>query len=69
MGVAENKELVRRFYEEVWDRGNVEFAHEVFADDYQRYDLRPTSALAGAAGQAKIASTNGTSPVVTNYQP
>jgi hypothetical protein len=23
VGVSENKELVRRFYEEVWDRGNV----------------------------------------------
>ena len=34
MGVAENKELVRRFYEEVWDHGNLEFSHEVFADDY-----------------------------------
>ena len=56
MGVAENKELVRRFYAEVWDRGNVEFAHEVFADDYVRHDLRPTQALPGAAGMAKIAA-------------
>jgi len=56
MGVAENKQLVRRFYEEVWDRGNVEFAHEVFADDYVRHDLRPTQALPGAAGMARIAS-------------
>src|SRR5438876_10608430 len=56
MGVAENKELVRRFYEEVWDRGNVDFAHEVFADDYVRHDLRPTQALPGAAGMAKIAA-------------
>jgi predicted SnoaL-like aldol condensation-catalyzing enzyme len=56
MGVAENKQLVRRFYEAVWDRGNVEFAHEVFADDYVRHDLRPTQALPGAAGMARIAS-------------
>jgi len=56
MGVAENKELVRRFYEEVWDRGNVAFAHEVFADDYVRHDLRPTEALPGAAGMPKIAA-------------
>jgi predicted SnoaL-like aldol condensation-catalyzing enzyme len=45
VGVAENKALVRRFYEEVWSQGNVEFAHEVFADDYVRHDLRPTEAL------------------------
>jgi ketosteroid isomerase-like protein len=56
MGVAENKELVRRFYEEVWDRGNVDFVYEVFADDYVRHDLRPTKELPGAAGMAKIAA-------------
>ena len=56
MGVAENKALVRRFYEEVWDRGNFEFARDVFADDYVRHDLRPTHALPGAAGMAKIAA-------------
>jgi steroid delta-isomerase-like uncharacterized protein len=56
MGVSENKELVRRFYDEVWDRGNVEFAHEVFADDYVRHDLRSTHAQPGAAGMAKIAA-------------
>jgi hypothetical protein len=33
MAIEENKALVRRFYEEVWARGNVEFAQEVFAED------------------------------------
>jgi steroid delta-isomerase-like uncharacterized protein len=56
MAVEENKALVRRFYGEVWDRGNVEFAHEVFADDYVRHDLRATQAMPGAAGMAKIAA-------------
>ena len=56
MGVAENKALVRQFYEEVWDRGNFEFASEVFADDYVRHDLRPTEALPGGLGMAKIAN-------------
>lgn len=50
------KMLVRRFYDEVWNQGNVEFAHEVFHDDYVRHDLRPTQAMAGAAGQARIAA-------------
>jgi steroid delta-isomerase-like uncharacterized protein len=50
-----NKRLVVRFYEEVWARGNVDFAAEVFADDYVRHDLRPTQAAPGAAGQASIA--------------
>jgi steroid delta-isomerase-like uncharacterized protein len=50
-----NKRLVERFYEEVWARGNVAFADEVFADDYVRHDLRATPAAPGAAGQARIA--------------
>ena len=56
MGVAENKALVLRFYEEVWDKGNVEVTDEVFRDDYVRHDLRVTPAPAGPAGQAKIAA-------------
>ena len=55
MDVEANKTLVQRFYEEVWARGNVGFAEEVFADDYVRHDLRPTKAAPGAAGQALIA--------------
>jgi steroid delta-isomerase-like uncharacterized protein len=50
-----NKQLVRRFYQEVWALGNVSFAGEVFADDYVRHDLRPTQAAPGADGQARIA--------------
>ena len=56
MGVAENKALVRRFYEEAWERGNVEVAYEVFHEDYIRHDLRPGAALPGPPGQAKIAA-------------
>jgi len=55
MGVEDNKALVRRFYGEVWDKGNLSVAHEVFAADYVRHDLRPSQALPGPAGQAKIA--------------
>jgi steroid delta-isomerase-like uncharacterized protein len=56
MAIEENKALVRRFYEEVWDRGNVEFAQEVFAEDYLRHDLRPTAAAPGPQGQRQIAA-------------
>ena len=56
MGVEEYKSLVERFYDEVWNKGNVEVASEVFAEDYVRHDLRPTQALPGPAGQAKIAA-------------
>ena len=33
MSVDDNKALVRRFYDEVWDRGNTDFAFEVFDDE------------------------------------
>jgi steroid delta-isomerase-like uncharacterized protein len=56
MTADQNKETVRRFYEEVWNKGNVDFALEVFAEDYIRYDLRPTEALPGPEGQRKIAA-------------
>lgn len=55
MSVEDNKSLVRRFYEEVWDRGSTDFAYEVFAADYVRHDLRATDALPGPEGQKKIA--------------
>jgi len=55
MSASENKALVRRFYEEVWDRGNSDVAYEVFADDYIRHDLRPTDAHPGPGGQKRIA--------------
>jgi predicted ester cyclase len=50
-----NKALIRSFYEEVWNKGNVEFAHQVFAENYVRHDLRPSQAEPGPAGQAKVA--------------
>lgn len=56
MGVTENKDLVRRFYERVWDQGDVGFVDEVFRDDYIRHDLRPAIADPGASGQARIAA-------------
>jgi len=55
MNVEANKALVRRFYDEVWGRGNVGFAEGVFADAYVRHDLRSTKAAPGGAGQALIA--------------
>jgi steroid delta-isomerase-like uncharacterized protein len=50
-----NKALVMRFYEEVWGRGNVDVADELFADDYERHDLRPGDSAPGAEGQKEIA--------------
>ncbi len=56
MSTEHNKALVRRFYEEVWNRGNLSVADDIFAADYARHDLRPGNALPGPAGQKKIAA-------------
>jgi predicted ester cyclase len=56
MSLEGNKALVRRFYEEVWNRSNVDVANEVFADGYVRHDLRPSEAKPGGAGQVRIAA-------------
>ena len=56
MAAAENKALVRRFYEEVWDKGNLEVCDEIFAEDYVRHDLRPSEPAPGPEGQKQIAA-------------
>ena len=55
MGVDENKALVRRFYEEVWDKGNLDVADEVFAADYVRHDPRAADPAPGPEGQKRVA--------------
>jgi steroid delta-isomerase-like uncharacterized protein len=56
MSLEENKALIRRFYAEVWNKGNLDAADEIFAKDYVRHDLRPGAGLPGPAGQKKIAA-------------
>jgi steroid delta-isomerase-like uncharacterized protein len=55
MSFKKNKQLVLQFYEEVWGEGNLEFAKEVFHENYVRHDLRQGNPVAGAAGQMQIA--------------
>jgi steroid delta-isomerase-like uncharacterized protein len=50
-----NKALIRRFYDEVWARGNLDVADEVFADEYLRHDFRGGRPEPGAEGQKQIA--------------
>jgi steroid delta-isomerase-like uncharacterized protein len=51
-----NKALVARFYEEVWAKGNLDVANELFAEDYERHDFRPGNPR-GPEGQKEIART------------
>jgi predicted SnoaL-like aldol condensation-catalyzing enzyme len=55
MTIEANKDLVRRFYEELWNRGNLAAAEELVAQDYVRHDLRPGAAPPGPAVQQAIA--------------
>lgn len=54
--LEQNKALVRRFYEEVWSKGNLDFADQVFAEDYVRHDPRGGTPPAGPRGQKLIAA-------------
>ena len=56
MTIEQNKALIRRFYDEVWNKGNLDVAAEVFTEDYVRHDLRPGTALLGPEGQKRIAA-------------
>ena len=56
MPAAENKALVRRFYEQVWMRGELDAADEVFADEYVRHDFRASDPVPGPEGQKQIAA-------------
>ncbi len=56
MSIEDNKRIVERFYDQVWERGNVDAAFEIFADEYERHDLRPSAAAPGPEGQRTIAA-------------
>src|SRR5215831_15123698 len=55
MSLKKNKALVLQFYEEVWGEGNLEFAKEVFHENYIRHDLHADHLSSGVAGQMQIA--------------
>ncbi|MDB4955494.1 MAG: hypothetical protein JWO36_3063 [Myxococcales bacterium] len=50
-----NKALIRRFYDEVWNKGHLDVADEVFASDYVRHDAGGPAAP-GPDGQKQIAA-------------
>ena len=56
MTIQQHKALIRRFYEEVWSKGNLDAAEDIFADNYVRHDLRPGNPATGPEGQKRIAA-------------
>jgi len=56
MDTNQNKALVCRFTEEVWNKGNLDVVTEIFAEDYVRHDLRAGNPLPGPEGQKRIAA-------------
>ncbi len=49
------KVLVKKFYDEVWNKGNMSAA-DIFSENYIRHDLRPGNPPPGPEGQKKIAA-------------
>ena len=56
MSTEDNKARVRRFYDEVWAKGNLDVADELFADEYERHDFRVGDPTPGPEGQKQIAA-------------
>ena len=47
---AENKAVVRRLFHEVWNRGNLDVADEIFAPDYVNHTPFPGGLSPGVSG-------------------
>ena len=53
MGTEDNKALTRRFYEEVWGKGNTDFAFEVFPEITSAMISGPLSRLPAPAAKRR----------------
>lgn len=53
MSAAENKAIVRRYYEEVWNRGNLAILPEVVATEHEDHD--PAPLVGGGQGRERVA--------------
>lgn len=48
MSLEENKELVRSFFDEVWNNGNLDYLDEVYSEDFQLHALWQNTSAGGA---------------------
>lgn len=56
MSLEENKDLVRRYFAEIWNKGNLGAADEFFAPDYKRYTVAVGNPLNRENQVARIAA-------------
>ncbi len=54
---AENKAVVRRLLQEVWNRGNLEVADDIVAPDYVNHMPQPAGLLPGVRGFKQLVSS------------
>ena len=54
---AENKAVVRRLFQEVWNGGHIEVVDEIVAPDYVNHTPPPAGLLPGVKGFKQLVST------------
>lgn len=60
MSVEENKAIARRFYEEIWNRGDMAAADELIATNIIDHDQNPESRVRGPESVKQLATSNRT---------
>ncbi len=53
---AENKALVRRLFEEIWNKGNLSVADQIFATNYAHHDPSSPDFALGPEGEKRRAT-------------
>lgn len=57
MSIDKNKALVRRVFEEMWHKGNLDFAEEVFTSDYIQHGMGGPEEIHGPEGYKQNVAT------------
>ena len=66
---AENKAVIRRLFQEVWNRGNLEVADQIVAPDYVNHTPQLAGLLPGVRGfKQQVSSVHTTQPRCLAYQ-
>jgi predicted SnoaL-like aldol condensation-catalyzing enzyme len=67
MSAEENKAIVRRIDEEMWNKGNLDFADEVFTSDFVQHVPASPEEIRGPEGyKQNVATTAQPYPIYTS---